>query len=134
MKHTASRILKLPTLGRGIAALAIGLAAAGATCMPPSAQAAPKKPAHRAKPAADGDKASGIKLYAAQHCDACHKIAGKGGPTGPDLSKTGSKHDGAWFAAFLKSPTSKVPGSKMPPAAGSDKDIKDLAAYMVSLK
>ncbi len=81
-----------------------------------------------------GNAANGKKLYAAQGCGACHVIRGKGGKTGPDLTKTGTKRTAAWMVAFLKNPRSKIPKGTMPPAEGSAKDLQDLAAYMMTLK
>jgi mono/diheme cytochrome c family protein len=91
------------------------------------------KPAKGAKAAAGG-VANGKKLYAAQRCDMCHKIGSSGTTVGPDLTDEGKKRDRAWMFAFLKNPRSKVPKGTMPPARGSDKEIGDLAAYMLSLK
>jgi mono/diheme cytochrome c family protein len=86
-------------------------------------------------PAAKGRVAAGKMLYAKESCNACHKIDGKGGKMGPDLSKEGTKkRDAPWLVAFLKDPKSKNPNSKMPPAKGSQKDLAGLAAYMQSLK
>jgi mono/diheme cytochrome c family protein len=81
-----------------------------------------------------GNAANGKKLYAAQSCDACHMIRGKGGKTGPDLSKAGTKRNAQWMVAFLKNPRSKIPKGTMPPAEGSAKDLQDLAAYIMTLK
>lgn len=45
----------------------------------------------------EGDPAIGVEVYANQGCGACHKIDGRGGDLGPDLS-----HVGAFSAAYLK--------------------------------
>jgi cytochrome c2 len=81
-----------------------------------------------------GNAGNGKKLYAAQKCDMCHKIGGSGAAVGPELTREGKKRNQGWLAAFLKNPRSKVPKGTMPPAKGSDKEIGDLAAYMLSLK
>ena len=82
-----------------------------------------------------GSAAAGKALYAKQGCEACHKIGGKGGKIGPDLSKEGTKKRSTpWLVAFLKNPKSKNPKSTMPPVSGSPKELADLAAYLQSLK
>ena len=84
--------------------------------------------------AAAGNAANGKKLYASQGCAACHKLGGKGGKIGPDLSKEGTKRNAQWLAAFMKNPRSKVPKGSMPAVQASAKELQDLAAYMKSLK
>jgi mono/diheme cytochrome c family protein len=84
--------------------------------------------------AATGNVANGQKLYAAQSCATCHKIGGKGGKLGPDLSKEGTKRNAQWLVVFFKKPAAKYPKGTMPPVKGSQKDLQDLAAYMLTLK
>jgi mono/diheme cytochrome c family protein len=78
----------------------------------------------------------GQKLFAAQSCDGCHSIAGKGGKVGPDLTQAGKTHgDPAWQVAHLIDPASKSPGSTMPSYRQLKKpELDALAAYLVSLK
>jgi cytochrome c2 len=83
---------------------------------------------------AAGDAAKGARIYDAQKCSLCHKVAAKGGTMGPDLSGVGSKHDAAWFAKYLPDPKSVVAQSKMPPTKVSAKDLDDLIAYLGTLK
>lgn len=82
----------------------------------------------------NGDADNGKKLYAKQKCDSCHMIGKKGSGIGPELTREGTKRDAEWLAAFLKSPKSKVPKATMPAAKGPDSDLKDLAAYLMTLK
>jgi mono/diheme cytochrome c family protein len=84
--------------------------------------------------AAAGSVANGKKLYAAQDCATCHKIGGKGGKIGPDLTKEGTKRNAQWLVPFFKNPAAKYPKGSMPPVKGSQKDLQDLAAYMLTLK
>ena len=82
--------------------------------------------------------ASGKKVYAANKCGSCHKIAGTGGPVGPDLSKEGAnaKHTAAWLQVEIQNPKAHKPDGKMP--AYKDKiagaDLSNLVAYLRSLK
>jgi mono/diheme cytochrome c family protein len=44
----------------------------------------------------------------------CHKIAGEGGSTGPDLSKVGARRDGASIRQLITDPTLEFPDTVMP--------------------
>jgi cytochrome c2 len=118
-------MMKLPTTRRIaiLAAMTASLAAAIAVGAAPAA-----------KGTAKGNPANGKKAYAAQKCDMCHVINKQGNAIGPELSREGKKRDAAWLAAFLKSPKSKVPNSTMPAATGGDGVVRDMAAYLASLK
>lgn len=71
-----------------------------------------------------------------KECSVCHRIAGKGGTVGPDLSRVGSYRDLDWLRLYTENPRGLLPSTKMP--AFKDKlnpaQIKDLAAYLYSLK
>jgi mono/diheme cytochrome c family protein len=124
MKKTSKPEIQLPAAGQSLALFAI---VATAIASIPGARAA-------AKAAASGSAANGQKLYASQGCATCHKLGGKGGKIGPDLSKEGTKRDAKWLAAFLKNPRSKVPKGSMPAVQAKAMELQDLAAYMRSLK
>ncbi len=82
--------------------------------------------------------ALGEKLYFSEDlaCDSCHKIDGKGGKKGPDLTYAGRLHgDIEWQIGHLKDPAKYVPGSKMPDYADqSPENLRALAVFMVSKK
>ena len=67
-------------------------------------------------------------------CTGCHKIGGKGGATGPDLTHVGAKDKPAEIAAKIKNPKARNLNSVMPASKRSDKDIAAMAAYLASLK
>jgi mono/diheme cytochrome c family protein len=127
-------------LGRPFSAAMLMVAVLGGSV----AVAAPKKatkPAAKHAAAAKkgtakpgGDTAAGKKLVTSSGCTGCHKIDGKGGTSGPDLSHEGAKHDAAWIAKKLKDPKSTNPNSIMPKFNGPEKDVASLAAYLTSLK
>lgn len=81
-----------------------------------------------------GNAANGEKLYTAQKCSVCHKIAGKGGPMGPELGKVGTKRDAKWLAGYLANPKSVDPKNKMPVVKLKGAEMDDLIAYLLSLK
>jgi mono/diheme cytochrome c family protein len=100
--------------------------------------AAPGQKGKKAAPAA-GNAAAGSKVYMANGCSACHAIGDKGGKTGPALTKIGA--DKKWTAAKLttavRDPKKLDPKAKMPaygPDKINDKDLKNLVAYLQSLK
>ncbi len=101
--------------------------------------APPKK-----KPIKKNDKgntaliAQGKKVFAANGCANCHAIKGKGGTSGPELTKTGAdpKHTVKWFEEKVTNPKAANPDSTMPAFAGKikGKDLTALATYLASLK
>lgn len=78
--------------------------------------------------------AQGKSLVMASGCAGCHKIGGKGGTTGPDLTHVGAKATAAQIAAKIKNPKAKNPHSIMPASTRPDKEIAAMAAYLASLK
>ena len=100
------------------------------------AGAAVKKKAAAKTSAAGGAAmiAQGKKFVAADGCTGCHKIAGKGGNTGPDLSHVGAQVKPAAIAAQIKNPKAKNPHSIMPASKRPASQIAAMAAYLASLK
>jgi ubiquinol-cytochrome c reductase cytochrome b subunit len=79
---------------------------------------------------------AGAQLFQSLRCSGCHQVNGEGGSIGPDLSGEGLRgrtHD--WLAIQIRSPKAHDPSSIMP-AFGtlSDRDVNDLADYLLSLK
>jgi len=78
--------------------------------------------------------ASGKDIYQRLQCSGCHRIHGEGGAVGPDLSYVGDVRDADWLIRHFKDPQAVVPGSIMPKFDLSPQELRDLTAYMVSLK
>ena len=100
----------------------------------PKPKPQPKKPA---APAVTPQLiAQGVKVYNANSCGTCHKINGKGGPIGPDLTNVGSARDAKWLKVHIEDPKKHTPGSTMPAFKDQikGKEMDALVAYMVSLK
>lgn len=94
-----------------------------------------KKKAMAKKPATGvAAVAQGKKFVVTDGCAGCHKLGGKGGTTGPDLSHVGSKATAAEIAAKIKNPKAKNPNSIMPASKRPDNQIAAMAAYLASLK
>jgi ubiquinol-cytochrome c reductase cytochrome b subunit len=78
---------------------------------------------------------AGRAIFARSGCGACHSINGKGGAIGPDLTHVGSRRPEAdWHLRHFRDPQAMVPGSLMPKVDLSDKELRDLTDYMLSLK
>jgi cytochrome c2 len=84
--------------------------------------------------AQEGSVEKGKEVFSAKKCAICHKVNGVGGKMGPDLSDIGDKKDSEWLTKFLKDPKSLMPEAKMPAFKGSDQELQDLVAYLMSLK
>jgi mono/diheme cytochrome c family protein len=80
--------------------------------------------------------ATGQKLFQTLPCQSCHRMDGKGGISGPDLTHEARRHsDIAWHIAHLKDPQKMKPGSDMPPFDTlPPADLKALAAYLATRK
>jgi mono/diheme cytochrome c family protein len=94
-----------------------------------------------ASAAAQGDAKRGETVYAAQKCQVCHQIAGKGNKANP-LDGIGSKLSAEDIRKWITHPVEMAKQSKStkkpPMLAKYDKlppaDIDALVAYMQSLK
>jgi mono/diheme cytochrome c family protein len=84
-------------------------------------------------PKLDPSIARGKALLAQHHCLTCHELHGEGGKVGPDLSYVGNRRtDRDWHIRHLRGPVS--PGSIMPKFPLSDREMNDLASYLLGLK
>lgn len=79
------------------------------------------------------DIEAGKAFYAQKRCGLCHVLEGKGGKIASDLSGIGSRRDGEWLLKFFKDPK-KTAGAKMMPVKGTEAELANLAAYLVSQK
>ena len=84
--------------------------------------------------AQDGSVEKGKELFSAKKCGLCHTVDGSGGKKGGDLSDVGDKRDAEWLTKYMKDPKSLLPEAKMPAFKGSDEELQDLVAYLLSLK
>ena len=88
-----------------------------------------------AVPRIDPAVARGKALYAESSCAGCHRIHGAGGAVAPDLSFVGdARPEQEWHLKHFKDPQSVSPGSFMPKFPLTDRQLRDLTSYMLSLK
>lgn len=85
------------------------------------------------------DVEKGKAVYAANKCQTCHAIDGRGNKKFP-LDGVGAKHSAADIRTWIVSPAdmearlAEKPKIRMKAYKLSDEDLNDLVAYMQSLK
>ena len=67
-------------------------------------------------------------------CQSCHTIGSSGGYVGPSLNNVGNWMNAAWIEAWLRNPQALVPGAIEPRQRFGDDEIRDLTAYLLTLK
>ncbi|MEZ2126178.1 MULTISPECIES: cytochrome c oxidase subunit II [unclassified Sinorhizobium] len=93
----------------------------------------------------DPDAVAGKAVFMTRQCAACHTIRGTeaSGTTGPDLTHIGSRRTIAAgllentrgsISAWIADPQTLKPGNNMPLVALSGDELRQLSAYMESLK
>jgi cytochrome c oxidase subunit 2 len=93
----------------------------------------------------DPDAAAGKLAFLSKPCAACHTVRGTPatGTTGPDLTHIGSRETIAAgllettrgsLAAWIADPQTLKPGNNMPMVPLTSVELRDISAYMESLK
>jgi predicted CXXCH cytochrome family protein len=75
-----------------------------------------------------------MDLFYEQGCLSCHKVRGRGGDIGPDITKAGEIHDAKWHFKHFKDPKSVVETSEMPNKDLSDEQAQQLTFLMMCYK
>jgi ubiquinol-cytochrome c reductase cytochrome b subunit len=83
---------------------------------------------------ANPDAAKGKEIFEAQACNACHGDNGVGTAAAPKLIGIAAKYDAAKLEELLKHPTAKMTAGGMPTPDLKDDEMKQLFAYLQSLK
>lgn len=92
-----------------------------------------------------GDARRGADLVKNYHCGGCHDIpgvAGANGNVGPPLHRIGTRTYIAGYiqnspdnmAAWIEDPQKALPGNAMPTMGIPQKDARDIAAFLYTLK
>jgi len=86
--------------------------------------------------AAPDSASPGRQFYAAQSCDTCHSIAGKGGSVGPSLTDVGARLSRDQLLKVVHGMKTGDPKSAMPPLPPdtTEQQIKDLVDFLTTLK
>lgn len=101
--------------------------------------------AGRAAAMTGGDPARGQEIIPRYGCEACHSIpgvAGAEGQVGPPLDNIGSRAVLAGrlpntpenLMRWIRDPQSVQPGTSMPELGVSERDVRDIAAYLYTLR
>jgi ubiquinol-cytochrome c reductase cytochrome b subunit len=120
----------------GLAALVVMLGGSGLLIGAAVRSAGPPIPPEVGRPLTSMERA-GRALFQSQQCAGCHKILGKGGDEGPDLTTVGLRHTSAWLHSYIELPTRFHPESRMPaygPPVLSHEEIEELAEYVATLR
>ncbi len=83
---------------------------------------------------ANPEAAKGKEIFESQGCNACHGDNGVGTAAAPKLIGIGAKYDAAKLQALLLHPTAKMTAGGMPTPDLKDDEMKQLIAYLQSLK
>ena len=86
------------------------------------------------KALANPDAAKGKEIFEAQSCNACHGDGGVGTAAAPKLIGVSAKYDSVKLEELLKHPTAKMTAGGMPSPDLKDDEMKQLIAYLQSLK
>ena len=77
----------------------------------------------------------GKNLYEKKYeCQSCHTIGSSGGYVGPSLNSAGDWLTPTWIDAWLRNPLALIPDTIEPRQAFSEDEIRDLTAYLLTLK
>jgi mono/diheme cytochrome c family protein len=77
----------------------------------------------------------GKELYEVKfQCQSCHTIGSSGGYVGPSLNNAGGWLRPEWIEAWLRNPGSFDPNTVEPRQSLSEKEVKALTAYLLTLK
>lgn len=72
-----------------------------------------------------------MDLFYEYGCLSCHKVRGRGGDIGPDITKAGEIHDAEWHFKHFKDPKSVVETSEMTDNNFSDEQAQHLTFLMM---
>jgi sulfur oxidation c-type cytochrome SoxX len=88
------------------------------------------------KPSGQSGQQRGRQLFETLACQECHRVGGKGGTVGPDLSDEGNKgRSREWLETQIRNPRAHMLQTSMP-AWGDlpEQQVDDLVDYLESLK
>jgi len=101
------------------------------------------KPRYPAGTFRGGIAAKGKELVEKAGCLGCHVVGndermrkerGTSYDIAPELTRVGSKVDPDWLFDWLKNPRNYLPNTRMPSLRLTDSEVRDVVAYLISLK
>ncbi|MBJ6727658.1 c-type cytochrome [Geomesophilobacter sediminis] len=100
-----------------------------------AAQQAKEKGVPAVAKAPEPVKKSPQELFA-ERCQVCHRLKGRGGEAGPDLTGISRRANSDYVASVVCDPDTHFPGTGMPSFAGqfTDQELHDLAEYVCGVK
>lgn len=79
--------------------------------------------------------ARGKELFENKYqCQSCHTVGSSGGYVGPSLNNIGNWMTPAWIEAWLRNPQALVPGAIDPHRSFTEAEVKDITAYLLTLR
>lgn len=96
-------------------------------------QGAGSLPSPASIPPAEAIRRGEQLVKATYPCLACHRILGKGGEVGPDLTQVGARLTEAWIVQWLQGPQRLQPGAAMVNLGLSETEAVAIARYLLSL-
>ena len=77
----------------------------------------------------------GKRLYETRYsCSGCHRVNGKGGQVGPDLSRAGFRMNAAWLYQWIQYPQAFRHDTKMPAFNMSEENARAIVMYLKTLR
>jgi len=77
------------------------------------------------------DTANGRALFGELRCVSCHAVNGRGGTTGPELTRIGDKVRRDWLFSFLKDPHRVQPDTPMLQYRLTGDQVRDVSAFLL---
>ncbi|HUK57140.1 MAG TPA: cytochrome c [Nitrospiria bacterium] len=96
----------------------------------------PQAPAFPEPGSSEGVKLAeeGKHLYETKYsCSGCHRINGKGGQVGPDLSRAGFRLNAKWIYQWIQYPQAFRSNTKMPAFNMPEADVEAIVMYLKTL-
>ncbi len=90
----------------------------------------PAEDAFTSEMAEKGKQLFGVKYQ----CQSCHTIGSSGGYVGPSLNNVGNWMTPTWIEAWLRAPQALVPGAIEPRHSFDEGEVRDLTAYLLTLR